>query len=438
MIKDFIEKHWQSNRNLLGYGAFDLLENINSVYPLKYATYKSGQRVMTWRVPEEWIVKEAYIEDEQGNRYLDYKDNPLHLSAYSTPIDKWIDREELISHIWVNGVGIPWLFKYYERDWQFCSQVNSAIDAWIANNNKFHVVIDAEYKQGAMLVGELQLGNIGVSDLVIMSHYDHPFQANDGLSGVAVALEVYRRLKENPPDWFGGVRFLFVPETIGSIAYFSDHDYSKITGGIFLGACGNDGKINLQLSNLHRGVDSMAYSLFETKYGEEYNPDKSFVEQCNKANEAYSIVGRGDIPGNDEIVLNSLGIPCVALNRFPYPEYHTSADTPAIISEDKLAEMTDITEEITRVHCTNYIPKQKYEGIPFLSGYGLWIDWRDDLLMSKAMEQIFIRFDGKWDVFEIADLLQYDFKLDYWKVREVVEKFRTAGLIETLPSKKED
>lgn len=366
MIKDFIDKHWKRNRLLLGDDSLMTLYGINydSDDKLKLESYHSGRRVMTWRVPEEWAVKEAYIEDEQGNRYLDYKDNPLHLVAYSTPIDKWVSWDELASHIRVSEKGIPWEFKYYERDWGFCC---TGTDLWqkrVDRKGKFHVVIDAEYKQGTMLVGELQLGNIGVSDLVIMSHYDHPHQANDGLSGVAVALEVYERLKAHPPEWFSGVRFLFVPETIGSIAYFSNHDYSKMTGGIFLDVCGNWTRtINCQQSSYWGNIDDITEDVLNDYLSKRIDTSTGYM--VNRT-DYFNRVERGDIPGNDEIVLNSLGILCVALNRFPYPEYHTSADTIDIIYEDKLQEIADVTEEIIRRYCTNYKPKPTYEGIPSL------------------------------------------------------------------------
>jgi len=430
MIKDFIEQHWNSNRLLLGNGSSRFMTEME--YPMYLYSYPSNKRVMTWRIPEEWVVREAYIKDEQGNRYLDYKDDPLHLVAYSTPIDKWVDWTELEGHLYWNtsgyneaGYSIPWEFKYYERDWGFC-----CTEEWwdcADRHRKYHVVIDAEYKQGTMLVGELQLGNIGVSDLVIMSHYDHPYQANDGLSGVAVALEVYRRLIADPPNWFSGVRFLFVPETIGSIAYFSDHDYTNISGGLFLDACGNGQSVlNYQTSSMWSVVDDVIKMVLKEHYETSYGTEHPY--------NFFNIKGRGEIPGNDEIVLCSLGIPCVALNRFPYPQYHTSADTINIIDEGKLQEVADITEDMVRMYCTNYKPLKKYEGIPFLSGYGLWVDWRKDKELNSKIEEIFMRFDGKQTISRIAD----DLDMDYWVVRGVVDDFRTAGLIEAVPITKED
>jgi len=415
MIKDLISDLWDTNRLLLGQGANVFQAYMSDCYPqIRWSGYPSGQRVMTWRVPEEWIVKEAYIEDENHNRYLDYKDNPLHLVAYSTSIDKWMDWDDLTFHLYNSPDGVPWKFKYYERDWGFCCSGDEQIKVLSSAicKNKLHIVINTEFKQGTMWVGEWQLGNRGKPNLLIATHYDHPYQANDGLSGVAVAVEVAERLQRNPPDWIGGVRILFLPETIGSIAYFTDHSWDDIVGGIFLDACGNDNKITLQwaFSDDWHYMDRLSLNILNSKCFEKYKTARFRENFCN-----------------DEIVINSppMNIPCIGLSRYPYPQYHTSADTIDIIQEDKLVEMADVVEEIARRVVTDYIPIQKYSGVPFLSGYNLWVDWADDPELNKNIEKIFMRFNGKYSVSQIAD----EIGMNYWDVRKYVERFREAGLI---------
>ena len=86
-------------------------------------------------------------------------------------------------------------------------------------------------------------------------------------------------------------------------------------------------------------------------------------------------------------------------------------------------------ESILRIAATNYVPKRKFKGPVFLSGYGLWVDWRDNKPLNLALEKIFLRFEGNQTIFEIAE----DLGLDYWDVYEYVEKFRHKNLIEALP-----
>jgi len=115
--------------------------------------------------------------------------------------------------------------------------------------------------------------------------------------------------------------------------------------------------------------------------------------------------------------------------RWPYPEYHTSDDNLDIIHEDMLQGAADAVENILRMFATNYVPKRKFKGPVFLSGYGLWVDWRENKPLNLALEKIFLRFEGEHSIFDIAEELD----LNYWDVYEYVEKFRQRNLIEALP-----
>ncbi len=134
---------------------------------------------------------------------------------------------------------------------------------------------------------------------------------------------------------------------------------------------------------------------------------------------------------NDERVINGPGVnvPCISLSRWPYDEYHTTDDNPSIIHEDMLQQAADVIEDIIRVAATNYVPRRKFRGPVFLSGYGLWVDWRVNWALNRALEKIMMRMEGKQTLFDISEELG----LDYWEVREYIEKFRTHDLVEVLP-----
>ena len=89
-------------------------------------------------------------------------------------------------------------------------------------------------------------------------------------------------------------------------------------------------------------------------------------------------------------------------------------------------------EEIIRIYATNYIPKRTFRGPVFLSGYGLWVDWRENWALNRAIEKIMMRFEGDHSIFDIAEELD----LDYWETREYVERFREKGFVtrEVIPS----
>jgi aminopeptidase-like protein len=138
-----------------------------------------------------------------------------------------------------------------------------------------------------------------------------------------------------------------------------------------------------------------------------------------------------EIINNDERVLNGPGVnvPCLSISRFPYPEYHTTEDNLSIIHEEKLQEAADVIEEIIRIHASNYTPKGTFRGPLFLSGNGLWVDWRENWDLNRAIEKIMMRLEGEHTVFDIAEQVE----LDYWMVREYVEKFRAKGFMTPQP-----
>ena len=182
-------------------------------------------------------------------------------------------------------------------------------------------------------------------------------QANDDAAGVVTAIEVARRLAENPlPAGSMSVRFWFGPETVGTIVYLAHHEelIPQMKGGIFIEMTGNRSEIAWHHSRQHNHLlDRItAHVLRETEHVE-----RNFA----------------DFPPNDERVINGPGVnvPCISINRWPYDEYHTTDDNPDIIHEDMLQGAADVVEEIVRIFATNYIPKRTFRGPVFLSGHGL-------------------------------------------------------------------
>jgi aminopeptidase-like protein len=133
------------------------------------------------------------------------------------------------------------------------------------------------------------------------------------------------------------------------------------------------------------------------------------------------------VVGNDEMVFNGPGvnIPMVSISRFPYPEYHTSDDNAGIISEENLIESRNLVLEILRILDNDYIPKRKFKGPVFLSGYGLWVDWRINRKLNENIEQIMLRLEGDKSIFDIAEELGLEFN----DVLSYVNRFSEKGLI---------
>ncbi len=428
-LKPLLKKLYPLHRTLASDEMDEALRVVGETMPAAAAyaveTYRPGDPVWTWRVPERYVVHEAYLETEDGRRVVDFADNPLHLVSYSLPVDAWITWEELEPHLYYNEErpwATPWIFKYYQRDWGFCLPKELFED--LPRDVRYRVVIRSEFltdpEAGGFRVGVGVLNPEGgpvpqAGEMLISAHLCHPMQANDDAAGVVTAVEVAHRLAARPlPSGSMSVRFWFGPETIGTIAYLAHNEalIPMLRGGIFVEMTGNQGPLAWHHTRQH---DHLLDRVTAHVLSNREHVERNFA----------------DFPPNDERVINGPGVnvPCISINRWPYSEYHTSDDNPDIIHEAMLQGAADVIEEIVRIYASNYIPRRTFRGPLFLSGHGLWVDWRENFDLNRALEKIMMRMEGQHSIFDIAQ----EVNLDYWTVRDYVEKFRAQGFVKALP-----
>ncbi len=126
---DLIHELWFLKRDILSDDFDRALSRLGDELPMTIHEYPTGEPCWTWRVPEKWTCRQAYLETLDGRRLLDYADHPLHVVSYSLPYDGVVSRDELLRHLHVHPrlpEAIPFVFKYYERDWGLCAPQNSA------------------------------------------------------------------------------------------------------------------------------------------------------------------------------------------------------------------------------------------------------------------------------------------------------------------------
>ncbi|HEV3093355.1 MAG TPA: DUF4910 domain-containing protein [Solirubrobacteraceae bacterium] len=431
-LKQIVEELFPLHRTLVSDGTDRALEIVGSHLPdaavYGIERFPPGAPVWTWRVPERWTVHEAYLETEDGRRVIDFAENPLHLVSYSEPIDSLVTWEELEPHLHYSADrprAIPWEFRYYERSWGFCLPKHLFDE--LPRGIRYRAVIRSEFGDGVadgLAVGCATLepeGNAGTElpEVLLCAHVCHPAQANDDASGVASLIGVAERLAARPlPAGSMRVRLLFCPETIGSICYLSHHEdlVERLRGGLFCEMTGNDNTLVLQrsLQNDHT-LDRIAIHVMTRRFGDRFRQG-AFRR----------------VIVNDEMVINGPGVgaPCLSLSRWPYAEYHTSDDNPSIIGEEQLAEAADVIEEIVRIFATDYVPRRTFRGPLFLSGLGLWVDWRTDPELNLALDTVMLSLEGEHSVFDIAS----QSGLDYWTTRHYVDRLRERGLVNAIGS----
>lgn len=421
-MHEIIEALYQLPRDIVSDGYDVALSALAKQLPMRIHEFPSGSECLTWIIPEKWTCKEAFLETLDGHRLFSYSDHPLHVVSYSLPFDSVVSKEELFKHLHVHPLmpnAIPFIFKYYERDWGLCCsrQMRDTL-----MDEQYRVVINAEFSYSTLKVGEVILPGETDECIVLCAHLCHPGQVNDDLSGVAVGLEVMRRLMKLPARRYT-YRFIILPETIGSAAWISRHEHliPKLAGGIFL-------------EMLARGN---AFTLQRSFSG------STELDRCFELAVTHLANGSHVIPFmamNDERQFNAPGIrvPMVALYRilpdghtdWPYREYHSNLDDLSQLNPQHLEESCAIVLRMIETVEQNAVPEPLFKGELFMSRYGLHIDWYQDRHASESFFNILYRIDGTRTIATIAQELNIPFQ----SVRSVANQLVEAGLCRLHPA----
>ncbi|MBM3993213.1 MAG: DUF4910 domain-containing protein [Planctomycetes bacterium] len=376
--------------------------------------YPVGADVYTWYIPERYKVKEAWLEIG-GERIADFASNPLHLLSYSLPQRISGRLGDIRSHLWTSKSrpnAIPWEFKYYERSWGFCLR-HADLDRF-DDSAPVRGVIDVEFGREDFRLGEIYLPGETDQDVLFLTNICHPRQVNDSIAGLVVGLEMCRALSAQSRRRYG-FRLLVVPETIGTIAWFAHNEAlaARIKFAWFCEMVGHDQPFHLQHS---RQADALIDRAFVTLL-----PD--FRRHGTERRGAFR-----EVVASDEMVTNGPGfdIPTPSLTRWPYDEYHTSDDNPAIIRPENLGETLAFFLALWRNLEDNYYPRRTFKGPVMLSRFSLWVDWREDRALNLATEKIMQSLEGDRSVIDIA----FDLKLPLQTIRRYLDRFHEAGLIE--------
>lgn len=417
---DIVDTLWQLPRDLVSDGFDAALRALRDVLPMTLHEFPTGTECWSWIVPEKWTCHEAYLETLDGRRVFSYDDHPLHVVSYSLPVEGVVTREELFRHLHVHPRlpdAIPFIFKYYERDWGLCcsQRVKDAL-----REERYRVVIRTDFSYGTLKVGEVVAPGESEESFILCAHLCHPGMFNDDMSGVAVSMAVMAELLRRPKRRYT-YHLLIVPETIGSVAYLSRRAdlIPKMKGGLFLEMLGLPYPHALQLS-----------------FSGETDVDRCLT-LAMKAFDPDSWTGAfRTVIGNDERQFNGPGVrvPMLSLSRvrpkehpdWPYPAYHSSHDVPEAVSLERLASSRDLVLRMVDALEADRLPVNRFQGEVFCSRYGIHVDPYTNPEGSRALFDIMFLIDGTRSVAQIAAECGISFE----SARQTLEELRRHGLVE--------
>ncbi len=364
------------------------------------------------------LVEIAPMAKPPVAKIIDFKKNNLHVVGYSIPVNRRVSLKELQTHLYSlpdQPDAIPYVTSYYQERWGFCLTHNQRKKF---KEGRYKIFIDSELKEGSLTYGELIVPGKLKKEIFFSTYVCHPSMAHNELSGPAVTTFIAKWISSKPRKYT--YRIIFIPETIGAMAYLSKNLPSmkkQVIAGFNVTCVGDKG----------------VFSYLPTRQGDTY-ADKIALNVLNF--KAPDFVRWSYIDGgSDERKYNAPGVdlPVVSIMRSKfcsYPEYHTSLDNLEFVTPTALGEAYEVFRECLNVAENNRKFKIKCLGEPQLGRRGLY----PNVSTKSSMNQIrnlmnFIAYaDGKNDLVRISDIIG----VPVGELLTMMEKLKKVKLLEEV------
>jgi aminopeptidase-like protein len=411
-------------RSITGDGIRQTLRLIQQHIPLEIFEVPSGTPVFDWTVPKEWNIKDAYIKDSSDRRVVDFQKCNLHVLNYSVPIHATMPLSEIRPHLFsiaAHPDWIPYRTSYYKEDWGFCLSHNELV---ALPEGAYEVCIDSTLADGSLSYGECFLPGQSSDEILISCHACHPSLANDNLSGLTVATALGKFLMECSADLHYSYRFLFIPGTIGAIAWLAQNRdrAARIRHGLVLTCMGDKAPFHYKKSRrgdaeIDRAVTHVLSHLAQRSEILDFSPYGYDERQyCS--------------PGFN------LEVGCLMRSVWgTFPEYHTSADNLDFIDPLSLAESVRVCLSTFEVLENN----NRYRNLnpfcePQLGRRGLYRSTGGDSIGNEINARLWVLnlSDGENSLLDIAERAS----LPFFAIFEAAELLRENGLLEIISEAK--
>lgn len=389
-------------RSITGPGLRQTLSILGEYLPLHVFGTPTGTQVFDWEIPKEWHIREAWLKGPDGQKVVDFTNSNLHVLNYSTPVNQKLTMEELRPHLHTLShlpAATPYVTSYYKPRWGFCLPYEQYKQ--LPEEGQYHAYIDSELVDGELNVAHAILPGESEREILISSYVCHPSLANNELSGPITAAFLYQRLAKWKKRRFT-YRFVFVPETIGSITYlhrFGLELKKKLHAGLVLTCVGgkreNGETVPLSYKKSRRGnspIDEIVQHLFHRQ-----------------------VLSGGVRPftpihGSDERQYCSPGfnLPVGQMSRFvygTYAGYHNSLDTKEFMTITALQQTLDELEQVLlALELDGYYVNMRPYGEVKLDRHNLYPDMNSPNLWGRSSNTV---VDGRTLLNQVLTVLNY-------------------------------
>ena len=393
---DLAKRLWPINRSLTGAGVVETLEILREGLPgLTLHQIPTGAELFDWTVPKEWVVHQAYIETPDGERLCDFAQNNLHLVGYSQPVDATMSLDALQPHLHSlpdQPTAIPYVTSYYGQNWGFC--LPDAQRRQLPQGD-YRVCIDCQHFDGNLTYADLVIPGQSSDEILFSTYVCHPSMANNELSGPVVAEALAQYVAASGPHHYT-YRFVFVPETLGALAYLSahlDHLKTHTRAGFVLTCVG----------------DERTWSYMPSRQGGTL-ADRAVLRACAELGltpDPYSFLQRGS--DERQYCAPGIDLPVCSLMRSKYgtyPEYHTSLDDLTLVTPTGLGQTIDAYARVIDILEANRFPRTLTLGEPQLGKRGLYSNLSKvgSAADAMTMRNLIAYADGSQDLIALAEL----------------------------------
>ena len=409
-------------RSITGDGVRRTIDMLSRHIPIQRREIPTGTAVLDWEVPKEWNITDAYIKNANGERVVDFQRSNLHVLNYSAPVRRRMPLAELKAHVFTlpdQPDLIPYRTSYYKETWGFCMS-HRQLAALETAGGEYDVMIEFPPRARCADVGRIPARRRDGDEVLLSTHVCHPSLANDNCSGLALLTVLARELAGRRTRL--SYRFLFVPGTIGSIAWLATNEASlgRIKHGLVVSCVGDAGGPTYKRS---RKGDALI--------------DRAMIHVLSASGTSPNLLDFFPY-GYDERQYCSPGfdLPVGLFQRSQFAtfaEYHTSADNLDFIRADHLAasfrwivQTLDILEGNRRL--INLCPK----GEPQLGRRGLYGAIggdRDAWTQNMAMLWTLNLSDGRHSLLDIAERANLSFDV----IASVAALLEGHGLLAASP-----